>query len=297
MIAMARASRSKNSKKHYPVQRKMMLATALPASPDTTFLIRTDKLLSNVNHRLYRQSRVYNVKVDIDADLPDGATVKVYALADTWYNMKAYQLAKKTFDESSAEEREQLGTHNARWNDFRVDTGESDAVELQAKQIATGIADGRFIGGEYEFTEVVDAAGTSNTLRWAGSGANTYNIIDEYDLTANTSSAPSAIISSVAYDGLSDELDDLQTAHLSNDGNRPPYDENTLENQCWVYIGTLYIRGSGTNKLSTGFFNAPCGLVRLATSGGLEANSLSDNVCIEVKGGDYKGVHAPSYLE
>lgn len=287
---------SKKSNKHYPVQRKITMGVALPSTPDTTFLIRTDKLLSNVNHRLYRQSRVYNVKVDIDTDLADGSTVQVYALADTWYNMKAYQLAKQIFDENSKEERELLSTTNARWNDFRVDHGETIAQELEAIQF-TGAVGTRFTAGEYELSEIADASGTSQTFRWVGSGANTFNIIDEYDITGNTDATPTNAISSVAYDGVTDELDDAQMLHLSSDGDIPPYDRNSLENQAWVLVGTLYIRATGTNKLSTGFFNAPCGLIRLSTSGGLEANSLTENIHIEVKGGDYKGVHAPSYLE
>ena len=160
----------------------MTLGVALPSAPDTSLLIRTDKLLSNVNHRLYRQSRVYQCKVDIDADLGDGGFVNVYALADTWYNMKAYQLAKKMFDENSAEERSQLGAAAARWNDFRVDHGDTIAQELEAIQFI-GALGTRFTAGEYLMSEVADAAGTTSTFRWVGSGANAFNIIDEYDLS------------------------------------------------------------------------------------------------------------------
>ena len=294
---MAKGSSRKNgSKKHYPVQRKMTLGVALPSTPDTNLLIRTDKLLSNVNHRLYRQSRVYNVKVDIDADLADGDFVKVYALADTWYNMKAYQFAKKTFDENSSEESEMLGATKARWNDFRVDHGDTIQQELEAIQFigATGT---RFTGGEYLVSEVTDAAGTAQTFRWVGTGANTWNIIDEYDATGNTDASPTTFINGVAYDGLTDELDDNQITHLTADGNLPPYDQNSLENQAWVLIATLYIRSTGTNKLSTGYFNAPCGLIRIDTGGALNAQTITENISMEVKAGDYKGVHAPTYLE
>lgn len=296
---MAKKSSRSGSKKHYPVQRKITMGVPLPSTPDTHFIVRTDMLLSNVNHRLYRQSRVYNVKVDIDTDLADGSTVQVYALADTWYNQKAYQLAKKMFDENSAEEISQLGAARARWNDFRVDHGD-DSVDatLQAAQYTGGVTSALFGVGEYNMSEVANTLGASQTFRWSGTGGPTWNIIDEYDSTGNTDGTPSTPIgANVAYDGLTDELDDNQMDHLSDHGNLPPYAESTLESQCWVLIGTLYIRATGTNKLSTGFFNAPCGLVRLVTSGGLEANSLSENVSIEVKGGDYKGVHAPSYLE
>jgi hypothetical protein len=293
---MAKRSLRSGSKKHYPVQRKMTLGVALPSTPDTNLLIRTDKLLSNVNHRLYRQSRVYNVKVDIDPDLADGDFVKVYALADTWYNMKAYQFAKKTFDENSAQELEQLGADKARWNDFRVDHGDTIQQELEAIQFI-GSTGTRFTGGEYVMSEVTDSAGTTQTFRWVGSAANTFNIIDEYDRTGDTAQSPTFAQASVAYDGLEDEMDDSQMDHLSGDGNLPPYDGRVLENQAWVLVATLFIRATGTNKLSTGYFNAPCGLIRIDTGGALNAQTITENISMEVKAGDYKGVHAPSYLE
>jgi hypothetical protein len=272
------------------------MGVALPSVPDTDLLIRTDKLLSNVNHRLYRQSRVYNVKIDIDTDLLDGQTVDVYALADTWYNMKAYQLAKKVFDENGAEESAQLGSSRARWNDFRVDTPQG-AQDLQAVQFSSSLGV-RFTAGEYLMSQVADSASADRTFSWDATGSTTiYNIIDEYDRTGETSQTPTFGSVDVAYDGLDDSMDDGQMDHLSRDGNNPPYDSRDLENQCWVKVGTLFIRASGTNKISTGYFNAPCGLVVLRTSGGLEANGISESVHLTVKAGDYKGVHAPSMLE
>lgn len=291
---MAKRSLRKKASKHYPVQNRITMGVATPSTPDTTLLIRTDKLLSNVNHRLYRQSRVYNVKVDIDTDLADGSTVDVYALSDTWYNMKAYQLAKKMFDENSKEESALLGSSKARWNDFRVDTSLGQA-DLQAMQFS--LAPVLFTSGEYVMSEVANTLGATQTFSWDSAASGEYNIIDEYDATGNTDVSPTNALSQVAYDGLTDELDDNQMEHLSDDGNNPPYSATTFANQCWVKVGTLFIRASGTNKVSTGYFNAPCGLIVLATSGGLEANTITENVHLTVKPGDYKGVHAPSMLE
>lgn len=269
---------------------------ATPSPPHTGLLIRTDRLLSNVNHRLYRQSRVYNAKVEIDSDLADGSVVRVYALADTWYNQKAYQFAKKTFDENSKEEIAQLGKDVARWQDFRVDHGDTIDAEMNAIQYVGNLGT-RFTVDEYFMSEVSDVSGTTSTFRWVGSGANTFNIIDEYDQTGNTDATPSTASTTVAYDGLTDELDDNQQDHLSNDGNGAPYHMNSLENQAWVLVGLLYVDASGTSKLSTGYFNAPCGLIRLSLQGGLEVNQLSEKIHLETKAGDYKGIHAPSYLE
>ena len=57
----------------------------------------------------------------------------------------------------------------------------------------------------------------------------------------------------------------------------------------WTRVGVLRSGAGGEQRLSTGFFTAPCGLVLIVP------NSLSDsmgNVAFEVKGGNYKGVHA-----
>lgn len=284
----------KKSGKHYPVQKRIPMAVALP-SVATTFEVQFDRLASNVNHRLYRQSRNYCLKVDIDADLPDGGIVEVYALQDTWMNMKAYQLAKATFEENSKEEMEQLGTSRARWNDFRVASGLT-ATSFDAEGFGSG-GGVRYTGGEYILSEVTDAAGTASTFRWVGTGANTFNIIDEYDATGNTDQAPTFPLVNVAYDGLTDELDDNQMDHLSADGNLPPYDGNIIENQVFVKVATLFVDANGTSKLSTGYFNAPCGLVYLQSSGGLNATTLSSKIYVESKGGDYKGVHGTPMLE
>lgn len=286
-------------KKHYPIQRKMRLSAALP-SVATDAGVFVDRELSRVNHRLYRQSRYYQCKVDIDADLPNGTVVNVYALADTWMNQKAYQFAHKVFLENSKQEREQLrSTASARWNDFRVGSGTSatgpvlDATIYDPAGTAT-----RITAGEYLYSEVTDAAGTAQTFRWTGTGANTFNILDEYDNTGNTDAVPGQPVgANVAYDGLEDELDDNQMQHLSADGNSPPYDATNIENQCWYKVATLYVDADGGGKLSTGFFTAPCGFVTMTYGGGANQTVVNEKISLEVKAGDYKGVHAPSMLE
>jgi len=292
---------SKKVSKHYPVQRKIRPEETTAGC--VAHVVRSDKLLSNVNHRLYRQSRVYALNVRIDPDYTSAApqNVNVYVLADTWMNQKAYQMAKKTFDENSKEELSQLKTSKARWNDFRVDHGlevsilnysETKAYQFDPLSGPTN-QDKAFIDeGEYLPSEVHDAAGNGNTFRWSGTGVGTWNIIDQYDLTGNTDASPSTTLATVAYDGLDDTLDDGQMEHLSDHGNLPPYAENALPNACWVLAGTLSSGDPNTTRMSTGIIHAPCGLVIL------EATAVDmDGISLEYKAGDYKGVHAPSYLE
>lgn len=287
------------SKKHYPVQRKIRLGAALPSTAtDSSVLV--DREMSKVNHRLYRQSRYYTVKVDIDADLPNGTIVNVYALKDTWMNQKAYQFAHKVFLENSKEEMAQIASGSkARWNDFRVASGSSlTGPALDAVGYEPGGGPVRFTTAEYAYSEVADATGTINTFRWFGTAANTFNIIDEYDTTGNTNNVPTFPVgTNVAYETLEDEIDDNQMQHLTTDGNAPPYDGQNIENQCWIHVATLFVDGDGGGRLSSGFFTAPCGLLTLTYGGGANQTVVNEKICLEVKSGDYKGVHAPSMLE
>lgn len=295
---MAKKSSRSGSNKHYPVQRTFAVGEPSPTSNNATMLVRTDRALSQLNHRLYRQSRIPSVKVSVDLDAPPGGYLDVYAISDTWINQKAYQLAKEQFDQNAIEEMEQLGESNrARWNDFRVDIGLASYALMSP--VLQGIATTNLGSvGEYLMSEVTDASGNARTFRWLGTGANTFNIIDEYDVTGRTSSAPTAGTSTGAYEILHDDVEGAMIDHLSNDGNLPPYADNNLENECFTRVARLTVTGTGeTGKLSTAFFNAPAGYILLLGGGGWTSTSLNEKIQVEVKAGDYKGVHAPSYLE
>ena len=293
---MAKKSSRSGSKKHYPVVRESEIQ--IDGSADTNAVIRIDRALSARNRRLYRQSRYYTAKVDLDPSAAPGTTVDVYVLGDSWMLQKSYQLAKKMFDENSAEEIDQLRTSKARWNDFRVDHGlgtpfQKDMVFFGKDFVGTG---NLFGDGEYEMSQVADTAGASATFRFTGTGGSTWNIIDQYDITGNTDAAPTSGLGSVAYDGLTDEVDDNQMAHLSDDGNAPPYNRTNIANEVWIKVGTLSLPAAGQQKLSTGFFCAPAGLVVLQSTAPMNP-ATEPFLSLEVKGGDYKGVHAPSMLE
>ena len=282
----------------YPVVRQSPLS--LDGSPDQNAVIRVDRALSGRNHRLYRQSRVYHCKVDLDINAQNGQVVDVYALGNSWMAKKAYGLAYDTFNENVKEEREMAGNRLARWNDFRVDHGLGVAFQkdlLFAGEVPglSGVHKFGTSDSEYVMSEVRDASSNQNTFRWSGTGSGTWNIIDEYDVTGNSDSTPAAPSTDAAYSSLEDEIDVGTMEHLQDDGNNPPYDKDTIHNEVWVKVATLSVNNAGTQKLSTGYFEAPCGLIAVMSSAPLANDSTVLN--LEVKAGDYKGVHAPSYLE
>jgi hypothetical protein len=248
--------------------------------------------LSRINHRLYRQSRYYELNVHIDANVDEGSTVDVYALADTWWTQKALQMAKMAWDESNAEEKEMLNGKVARWNDFRTFAGFTGAGFLNPIQFDTGLAQELFLAGENDLSTVVDQAGVTRTFTWANTAAaNQYSIMDEYDASGNTSSDPTTPATG-PYSGLLPNLEAGAAAALQDNGNLPPYSATGYGDGIWVKVGTVHV-GPGRQRLSTGFFTAPCGFYMLAGVGNLPNAEIQ----VEVKAGDYKGVRAPSMLE
>lgn len=277
-------------KKHYPVQRTMSINQGSPAAADV-FIPVTDNLCK-VNHRLYRQSRVYECKVSIDANQTDGRTVDVYALADTWYLKGALKLAKDAWDKGMAAEMMANNGRKARWSDFRIAdgiAGAGDGTVSQFQQVT--LAEGSFTAGEFYLSRIEDQAGATKTFTLGTGGAGAYNIIDEYDAQPGTSSDPT-VPSTGPYSGLLPNLSTVNAEALSDDGNLPPYNATGYGNAIWVKVGTLHL-GAGRQKLSTGFFKAPLGFVVLRGVGWLDQPDIE----VEVRSGDYKGVSAMDMLE
>ena len=284
-------------KKHYPVQREFRVANNTGV-PQLNAKIDVMRNLSQINHRLYRQSRMPEVSISIDGSAADGTTVEVYALADNWWIHKSLQMAKAAWDASNEEEDMMLKGRRARWNDFRVSDGLVatggggtgfdllDVVQFDRDPLAAI----SFTAGEFDLSTVVDQAGTTKNFSWGAGSAGTYSIMDEYNRSGNTDTDPT-LPATGPYSGLLPNLEAGAAAALQDQGNNPPYDATGYGDGYWVKVGTLHLQ-SGRQRLSTGFFKAPCGLIALTNTG-----ALSPDITVEVKKGDYKGIHAPSMLE
>ena len=251
------------------------------------------RLLSQVNHRLYRDSRMYTCSVSIDSNLADATTVDVYALADTWYLKGALKLAKSAWDASNAEEIAMNNGHTARWNDFRIDAGISGAAQMLAVQFnQSSLGASQITDGEFDLSQVVDQAGASRSFTVGTPSVLEYNVFDEYDRQPGTNTDPT-IPSNGPYSGLLPNLSTAAAAHISDAGNNPPYKADGYGNAIWVKVGTLHL-AAGRQRLSTGFFPAPMGMIVLEGVGTIGDQA---DVSVEVKGGDYKGVMSHSMLE
>lgn len=278
------------AKKRYPVQRTGTIRLALPA---TSGLVHGNRLMSRWNKRLYRQGRFYQMKIDLDLDDADvGSPIQVYALRDTWGNQQAYQMAFDIFNATTAEERARLGKGQiARWQDFTVQSGSSASEMLGQVFDETGAQSALTIG-EFNDTQVEDKNGNTMVFTWGSGVAGTsYGIRGEYELKANMDDSPAPNSEDLPYDQQMSDTSNVEMTQLRQRGNDAPYNADTF-GDAWVKVATLS-RIPGQQRLSTGYFTAPCGFALIT---GLN-DAVQTRLEIEFKGGDYKGIHAPSMIE
>lgn len=285
----------KTKTKHYPVVRRGKLFRQSPDPIGPNIEIDIAKNLSKVNRRLYRQGRIYDCKVELDANIENAGQIHVYALADNWMNSRAFKMAYAMYLENTEAERARLKEANlARWEDFRVRSG-ADITVVDPVQYDEAFTPVVLTQGEFAISIVVDAAGTQKSFTWGGPTASRYSILEEYDLAGDTQASPPTSTGDAPYSDLMADDHAALGGLLQTSGNFPPYDNTgVIAGSPWVRVATL---STGTSqKLSTGFFKAPCGLVILDTSGAV-TNVNVNGLTWEVKGGDYKGVSASSMLE
>jgi hypothetical protein len=283
---------AKKKSRHYPVVRKSPLSNGAAANT----LVDTARNLSVLNRRLYRYGRNYEVKVDLRND--HVGQVEVYALRDDWAVQKAFQMAYQAYLDNTMDERENMSSNQvARWEDFRVRDGLTLAKN-DARPVMHTVSGGSAVltAGEFNFSLIVDGADVQKSFTWGASAADRYSILEEYDKAGNAQATPEGLVAGAAgpYAGIDTQNDGATYTNLEALGNEPPYDSDGVNaTSPWVRVAVL---GStaGTQKLSSGYFTAPCGLVLLVGYGSDDTNY---GASLEVKAGDYKGVHAPSMVE
>ena len=282
--------------KHYPVVRSAELGSVSESA--AVRVLDTARALSALNRRLYRFARVYPVNISVDPASP--GSVEVYALRDDWAVHQGVKMAYQMYMKNTEDERKALsGNMIARWEDFRIAHG----VAAVSNELLAKLHDPTFTGtgnlmsaGEFTLSQVVDQANTQRTFTFGAPGGTEYGILQEYDKSANAQGTPSSVSGVTgAYTDLESDINALTTTDLINDNNQPPYERDGINAATpWVKVGTIGSGAAGDQKLSTGFFNAPCGLVVLV---GPNNDWNSDQMRFEVKAGKYKGVGGLSLLE
>jgi hypothetical protein len=274
---------------YYPVQRSFDLRST--ATEVDYYLLDVGRNLSVTNKRLYRQGKTYVCKVDLQP--ADAVQYNVFALADTWMVQKAWQLGRSVYLRSTADERAAMSKQKiARWEDFRVLAGLTGWAggELVPAPYSNGMASSADTAGEFELSEITLADGvTQRAFTWGATGGSFLGLLEEYDKTGATDSSPSIVDGDNAYVGTDSGIHDSQADDLAGKGNFPPYDASTMNPRVWVRIARLDAAASH-GKLSTGYFNAPCGLVVVQPS--VPSTAIVNQLSLTVQGGNYKGVKA-----
>lgn len=289
---MAKYAKSKKRARHYPIEKQIRITD--PAAVATSLRrIEADRLLSEVNRRMYRQSRVYSMKIDLDIDSPLATSgVNVYVLNDTWDLHGAYKLAMKSYYNAMKEELEAGGGQIGRWMDFKIAAGVASDLVWPVIQTNT-LSDNRVDDGEHQYSSVKDSA-TATTRIFsliANTSATEWSVIGEWRNSDATDDDPNNIRGATPYSDLTDELDDANLDLLTSQYNQPPYND-IAQQSVWRKVTTLQVGAAGNQKLTTGYFDAPLGIVILD---GFPQSEGTQGVTVCFQSGDYKGVKAAPY--
>jgi hypothetical protein len=282
-------------------------------------VVQTNLALSKMNGRLYRQCRTYRVKFNlITAPVHDaGANVNIefFTLPNTYFVHGAVNYAFKQYMNLHADELA-AGIKFARYHDFSINEQNPTGVwEYASPALWDGTADGGMASLTANETitdsSVTDAGGTSQGFHLLGNLANSYNIFREYAKRLNYRPQPGTVSSDQPYEGLLD-LDDADD--MAEKGDLAPYDRDfsdfipddaTVDDDAGqnllLHRGTItYDVAAGPGRISTGYFDAPLGLVwcRKTVSGSESAwNTTNPELTLTVAPGDYKGVMSHSLIE
>lgn len=299
MISKDPSFRKKKPLGYFPVVRKMEVA--LPTSGTVNYAYGdAGAMLSRINNRLYRYGKMYDLKFDVSAALPAGTTIEVYALMNTWYVQKAFEEAKTIYDRAYENEVSNINETNiGRWRDFRIrPAGGVDSYSAGpwaypasrdggSPQIVVPITTGQFVDSLVE-----DSTGTTRKFTWSNIVTpSEYGVMQQYDLAGNQTRNPNLGTGTMPYADLEADSSAAEGSALQTQGQDPPYGATGFPSW-WAKVGELTVGLAGQTKLSTGYFHAPCGQFALRTSTNAEFFDIADNLSLEVRAGDYKGVHA-----
>lgn len=275
------------TKRYYPVVREFMIS----AGPFANTLVDTARFLSAENRRLYRFGRTYNTKVELRPDWT-GGTIEVFALQNNYDLHQAYKMAFQVYLDNTKEERSMLGKQVARWEDFRVSHGLTVPLN-SARPVHFTMAGGHVVdnGGEFNLSEITDTAQVARTFTLGAGSATTYGILAEYQKASLTSDSPEFTNTDVPYANVTN-LNDANTSQaLQENGDEPPYQDQADATAVWRRVGVLGMNANGVQSLSTGYFEAPLGLVLLV---GFLETSEDYSCTLTVQAGSYKGVSGMS---
>lgn len=297
-------------------ERSMLLRTAADETGENPFLVEIAPNLSRMNNRLYRQSRLYNVRFEASNNSSTSSIgYEIYTLPDTWFVRGAIKYAHAVYMQNHNDELE-AGIEFSQWHDFDISPQNPDGTyEFTGAEIWDGDGFSTIsadepsgIGGVYSTTKAAD--GTSFGFHVMGNIANSYNIFREYAEFLNNKKPDDE--STTAIQPYGDLLDLKDAEQMVESGDRAPYDrdfsgwipdDETVDDDTGQHLLTLKaflsVDRDTHGTMRTPFFTAPLGLcyIRRFVNGSLtDLATNTQSLRMEVQAGHYKGVKAPSLV-
>lgn len=288
-------SYKRNKSTALDTETRFLMGRAQPTFPTDLFRVDVPRLMSTYNHRLYRQCGVYRVRIDLETSSLTADGFQVITLANAWHVKRSIQTARDMHDIAMEQEMAVVG--KSRWYDFRISDGPGINAEdliLQAGSSPSNIQT-KAHAGEWVYSSINDAQG--NSKKFVLSGASSlaqYQIFEEYDRLGNANVEPQHTAVLGGYNDITAGVDSGDMNRLLDNGNEPPYSTTDLPDEVFVSRGKLFRQSnlSGVSRESTGFFDAPLGLVWILMD---QETTGHPSISLTVQGGSYKGVSMTPY--
>lgn len=255
--------------------------------------IDVSRALSQVNHRLYRQGRMYMVRVGFGSASTTGS-LGVQALQNSWMIRKAWKMGLSEYNRAVRANRARSG--NGRWQDFRCNINKTQYDGGHTFAEVSGLTEG---STDLYQTQVYnqDEPGNGNLMEFhaigsdstdnVGTSTGSFGLLANYDVTANVDvdSPPNPGGTVSAYESLNVTAgDNTQDDVLLAEGDFPPYNPEALQH---VYQShTLDTAAANGPARMTPWIAAPLGLLIV---NGFGADGTV-GIALEVMHGNYKGV-------
>lgn len=309
-----KTSRKSKAEKLASVPTQRVIALSAGEGSQTEGVVHVSRLLSQMNSRMYRQGRTYDVQFQMTEPMSDPLTeYHFFTLPNNWFTHGAIKHAFSVWRASLQDELMATGGKHAKWLDFSIQPAADGTPE--SNLFYPNFLDGNSwtavsTGYNQLYSEVTDSDGDLMKFNTGSaedkSGAGAYNIMLEFARHLMSRKADSSAESGPqSYEGIQSGLDDLD--HILEVGDEPPYDEDfgmwhgdadastdtRLVLQDVLYASTTV--GTGGSGLTTGArtvtrrFTAPLGLVFVQTNTAFTQSSNSE-IALIASPGNYKGV-------
>ena len=278
--------------------------------------LKLDKLLSQVNHKLYRQGMCYYGTIEIARaqQSTQDRSYSIYTLPTDHRTIGMLRMARSVYNEAMRDELEIRPEVKSPWTDFKIGvTNVTDAAQWSPLRndgyvaaLTASAADNtgvvvRGVSDNYEVSEITDAAGAQRSfqLKTVTTPTDAWNVYSEYLKFLLNRADPDSAAEISAYADASAVLTEMQ--ELADKGDEPPYSwgwqqydiaAGALQSTqgLTVQLAGVISPDQNPRSLQRISFTAPLGLVFIVCDDNLQ--DTEPELIVKMSPGNYKGVKA-----